>query len=166
MSVAYLLLGSNQGDKLAILRMAAEYLQKLSTMPMLVSSFYESEPWGFDAEEWFVNQAVRIETDLSPEDLLKSVLNIEKDLGRVRSGNKKDSRYSSRTIDIDILLYGELITDTDTLTVPHPKMHLRRFVLMPLLEIAPNLIHPVLNKGLETLMQECGDHLKVRKISG
>ncbi|MFA6333946.1 MAG: 2-amino-4-hydroxy-6-hydroxymethyldihydropteridine diphosphokinase [Bacteroidales bacterium] len=166
MSVVHLLLGSNQGDKVTILRMATEKLQKLSEKPVLVSSLYESEPWGFEAKEWFVNQAVKIDTSLKPRDLLDSVLNIEKSLGRVRSEMSEGSLgYSSRTIDIDILLYENLITNTVDLKIPHPKMYLRRFVLMPLSEIDPGLIHPVFNKSVKRLLEECKDKSKVRIIS-
>lgn len=164
MSVAYLLLGSNQGDKIAILQKAGERLQQLSIAPIVVSSLYESEPWGFEAEEWFLNQAVKIETDLKPHDLLRSILEIERSLGRVRqNGDGKIAGYSSRTIDIDILLYENLVSETVDLQLPHPRMHLRRFVLMPLSEVAPGLIHPVLNVSIKKLLEECKDKSKIKK---
>jgi len=164
MSVAYLLLGSNQGDKIAILQKAGERLQQLSIAPIVVSSLYESEPWGFEAEEWFLNQAVKIETDLKPHDLLRSILEIERSLGRVRqNGDGRIAGYSSRTIDIDILLYENLVSETVDLQLPHPRMHLRRFVLMPLSEVAPGLIHPVLNVSIKKLLEECKDKSKIKK---
>jgi len=164
MSVAYLLLGSNQGDKIAILQKAGERLQQLSIAPIVVSSLYESEPWGFEAEEWFLNQAVKIETDLKPHDLLRSILEIERSLGRVRqNGDGRIAGYSSRTIDIDILLYENLVSETVGLQLPHPRMHLRRFVLMPLSEVAPGLIHPVLNVSIKKLLEECKDKSKIKK---
>lgn len=164
MSVAYLLLGSNQGDKIAILQKAGERLQQLSIAPIVVSSLYESEPWGFEAEEWFLNQAVKIETDLKPHDLLRSILEIERSLGRVRqNGDGRIAGYSSRTIDIDILLYENFVSETVDLQLPHPRMHLRRFVLMPLSEVAPGLIHPVLNVSIKKLLEECKDKSKIKK---
>jgi len=166
MSVAYLLLGSNQGDKIAILQKAGERLQQLSIAPIVVSSLYESEPWGFEAEEWFLNQAVKIETDLKPHDLLRSILEIERSLGRVRqNGDGRIAGYSSRTIDIDILLYENLVSETVDLQLPHPRMHLRRFVLMPLSEVAPGLIHPALNVSIKKLLEECKDKSKIKKFT-
>jgi len=161
-----LLLGSNQGDKIAILQKAGERLQQLSIAPIVVSSLYESEPWGFEAEEWFLNQAVKIETDLKPHDLLRSILEIERSLGRVRqNGDGRIAGYSSRTIDIDILLYENLVSETVDLQLPHPRMHLRRFVLMPLSEVAPGLIHPVLNVSIKKLLEECKDKSKIKKFT-
>lgn len=159
-----MLLGSNQGDKIAILQKAGERLQQLSIAPIVVSSLYESEPWGFEAEEWFLNQAVKIETDLKPHDLLRSILEIERSLGRVRqNGDGRIAGYSSRTIDIDILLYENFVSETVDLQLPHPRMHLRRFVLMPLSEVAPGLIHPVLNVSIKKLLEECKDKSKIKK---
>jgi len=164
MSVAYLLLGSNQGERAAILQKARERLQQLSVAPIGVSSLYESEPWGFEAETWFINQAVKIDTDLKPHDLLMKILEIEKSLGRVReNGGERIAGYSSRTIDIDILFYEDIVNDTVDLQLPHPRMHLRRFVLLPLSEIAPGLIHPVLNVSIKKLLEECKDKSKIKK---
>ena len=164
MAIAYLLLGSNMGDKTSILYKAAEMLQKISINPILLSDLYESEPWGFETDEWFVNQTIKIETDLEPAHLLRNLLEIEKKLGRVRvKGREKTIQYSSRTLDIDILLYDNLIIDTLNLHIPHPKMHLRRFVLMPLCEIAPHAIHSTLKKTIDNLLDECEDKLIVRK---
>ena len=161
-----MLLGSNQGDKIAILQKAGERLQQLSIAPIVVSSLYESEPWGFEAEEWFLNQAVKIETDLKPHDLLRSILEIERSLGRVRqNGDGRIAGYSSRTIDIDILLYENLVSETVDLQLPHPRMHLRRFVLMPLSEVAPGLIHPALNVSIKKLLEECKDKSKIKKFT-
>lgn len=190
MSQAYLLLGSNKGNKLAIIRIAAEKLQELSESHIQLSSVFESEPWGFETEEWFLNQAIKIETKLSPSELLKAVLDIELIMGRVRpqeyqhkvednqldkeqrnsvkeqnySVEEKGKTYTSRTLDIDILLYDNLIIDTADLIVPHPKLHLRMFALKPLCEIAPLEIHPVLDKSIRELIEECEDTLIVRKI--
>lgn len=183
MAIAYLLLGSNMGDKVSFLHKAVERLQQLSINPAVVSSIYESEPWGFNSKEWFLNQAVKIETDLDPQTLLDKILEIEKNLGRKRNprgewnvgsnagsnvgsdtGSEGDLGYSSRTIDIDILLYEDLVINTADLKVPHPRMHLRRFVLMPLCEIAPDQIHPVLNQKISGLLEKCEDSAKVHSL--
>lgn len=163
MSVVYLLLGSNEGDKVTILQKAVKSLELLSDKPLTISSLYESEPWGFNTNEWFINQAVKMETSFEPHELLKSILDIEKNLGRVRSAvDRSVMGYCSRTIDIDIIFYDNLIINKPELTIPHPKMHLRKFVLMPLSEIAPKIIHPLLNKSIETIIEECNDNLIVR----
>lgn len=169
MSQVYLLLGSNQGDKVKILQLAIDRLCLLSIKKIVKSSLYESEPWGFEADEWFLNMAVRLETDLDPRDLLKILLKIETELGRVRDdkvGRTGDDerQYSSRTIDIDILLFEDKVINEEDLIVPHPRMQHRRFVLLPLCEIAPKIIHPVLNKSMEKLLEECDDKSNVRII--
>ncbi|MFA5848623.1 MAG: 2-amino-4-hydroxy-6-hydroxymethyldihydropteridine diphosphokinase [Bacteroidales bacterium] len=166
MSQAYLLLGSNQGDKVKILQMAIEKLRLLSKKQLVKSPLYESEPWGFEADEWFLNMAVKLETDINPRDLLKMLLEIERELGRVRGDNVRrtgdDKRsYSSRTIDIDILFFDNEVINEEDLIIPHPRMQHRKFVLLPLFEIAPKLIHPVLNKDIEKLLEECDDKSKV-----
>ena len=161
MHKAYLLLGSNRGNKALLLEKAVERLNSISLKPVISSSLFESEPWGFNAKEWFLNKAVLIETDLSPEVLLSQILNIEKELGRVRGILKEG--YESREIDIDILLYDNLVIDSDFLTIPHPRMHLRKFVLEPLMEIASNIEHPVFCKTINELCKICPDKSIVKK---
>jgi 2-amino-4-hydroxy-6-hydroxymethyldihydropteridine diphosphokinase len=117
------------------------------------SSVYETEPWGFTAKGEFLNLVVKIQTELDPKNLLDKILNIEKLLGRVR----KKKRYSSRVIDIDILLYDDIIFHEPDLKIPHPLMHERKFVLVPICEIAPDLIHPVLKKSFRSLLEICED---------
>ncbi|MBP1672094.1 MAG: folK [Bacteroidetes bacterium] len=151
----YLLLGSNRGNKALLLEKAVERLNSISVKPVISSSLFESEPWGFNAKEWFLNKAVLIETNLSPEVLLSQILNIEKELGRVRGVLKEG--YESREIDIDILLYDNLVHDSEILSIPHPRMHLRKFVLEPLMEIAPNIVHPLFGKTIEDLYKICPD---------
>jgi len=160
----YLLLGSNRGNKTLLLEKAVERLNSISLMPVISSSLFESEPWGFNANEWFLNKAVLIETDLSPEVLLSQILNIEKELGRVR-GNMKEG-YESREIDIDILLYDNLVHESEILSIPHPRMHLRKFVLEPLMEIAPNIVHPLFGKTIKELYEICPDKsvVKMKKL--
>ena len=157
----YLLLGSNRGNKNSLLEKAVERLDSISLKPVISSSLFESEPWGFNAEEWFLNMAVLIETNLSPEELIYQILNIEKELGRVRGSIKEG--YESREIDIDILLYDNLVIDSDFLTIPHPRMHLRKFVLEPLMEIASNIEHPVFCKTINELCKICPEKSIVKK---
>ena len=128
---------------------------------MKISSSYESEPWGFETKEWFLNRVIVIETEMNPEDLLKQLLEIEHELGRER--HPEIEGYSSRTADLDILYFGDKIILTDTLTVPHPRLHRRRFALLPLCEVAPNLVHPVFGLTQSELLARCSDTLTVRK---
>ena len=161
MHKVYLLIGSNRGEKKILIEKAQERLGMLSVKPVLSSSFYESEPWGFESDEWFLNKAVLLETEQSPESLLRHILNIEKDLGRIRGAQKEG--YESREIDIDILFYDNLVIDSEFLTIPHPRMHLRKFVLEPLMEINPEIIHPVLFKSVRDLYLNCPDNSAVRR---
>lgn len=165
MKEAYLLLGSNQGDRKSILKAAGDRLQELSVIRLVKSSLYETEPWGFKADNWFLNQAVKIVTDLDPLELLSKTLEIEKSLGRLRENQEsQNSGYSSRTIDIDILLYEGVTCDTEKLQLPHPRLHLRKFALLPLCEISPELIHPGLKMNMEELLKQCDDNSEIRII--
>lgn len=124
------------------------------------SSIYETEAWGFDADESFYNRILMLDTSLSPEESLKSCLKIEKLRGRERS----HSGYESRIIDIDILFYDSRIIETEHLKIPHPKMHLRRFVLEPLNELIPHFEHPVFKKKVAQLLRDCTDTCGVRRL--
>jgi 2-amino-4-hydroxy-6-hydroxymethyldihydropteridine diphosphokinase len=124
------------------------------------SSIYQTAAWGIEAQPSFLNQALEIETLLNAEELLKAILVVEETLGR-----RRDIKYGPRIIDIDILLFNDEIIRSEGLTVPHPQMHARRFVLMPLKEIASNKMHPVLQKPIGELLEECPDTLAVQKIS-
>ena len=136
--IAYLSLGSNQGDKRNNLEMAIELLAKSLEIKILsVSSFYETEPWGNVEQDSFLNMALKIDTTLSPLKLLHRCLEIEGILGR-----KREMHWGPRIIDIDILIYQDVRVDSDELTIPHPYMEQREFVLAPLREIAPELILP------------------------
>ncbi len=158
METVYLLLGSNLGDRQANLRMCLQRLNRMGKITA-VSSVYETKAWGKHDQPDFLNQTVAIQTPESPEELLATILAIEIDLGRVRQ-----EKWGSRIIDIDILLFGNRIIDTEKLKVPHPNLPERRFALTPLTEIAPDIIHPVLNKTVKSLLEECADTLVVRKI--
>lgn len=161
MNECYLLLGSNLGNRKAIMRVALNDIHKHLGVISLESAFYESEPWGFDASEKFLNKVVKVRTAKSPDKVLETILNIEKNLGRIKS---RDQGYESRKIDIDLLFFNDEIINQAHLTVPHPRLHLRKFTLMPLLEIAPELVHPVLMNSIKQLLIECSDTSHVEMI--
>jgi 2-amino-4-hydroxy-6-hydroxymethyldihydropteridine diphosphokinase len=158
MKRVYLGLGTNLGIREENLKLATEKIKELIGQLVRISSVYETEPWGFTSENKFLNIVAEIETDLKPSGLLRRLLMIESMLGRLREGKG----YKSRTIDIDILIYGEQVLNMGDLKIPHPRMQERRFVLVPLNEIAPDLIHPVLKKNIRTLLAECTDNSEVR----
>jgi len=152
MSRVFLSLGSNLGDRLSNIQQAVSSLSMSEHIKIVkTSSFYETEPWGNKNQEWFINAAVALDTDFTCEELLEFCQNIEVQLGRVRRENEK---WAQRAIDIDILMYDNKIIDKPNLIVPHPLMHLRAFVLVPMLEVKSDLIHPVLNKTISDLYDE------------
>ena len=155
----YLSLGSNVGDREAHLRDAQARLGAVGRVSA-VSSFYETEPVEFTEQPWFLNCAVALETAQMPQPLMTSILNLEEAMGRRRVQKK-----GPRTIDIDILLFGDTILNSPELTVPHPAMHERRFVLEPLAEIAPNVRHPLLNKTILELRDALPPGQTVRKLN-
>jgi 2-amino-4-hydroxy-6-hydroxymethyldihydropteridine diphosphokinase len=156
--IAYLSLGSNVGDRADNLKAAITRLSTVGTV-LAVSSFYETEPVEFTAQPWFLNCTLKFDTEKSAKELLIALLAIEQDMGRERKQDK-----GPRLIDIDILLFGECVADTAELTIPHPSMHERRFVLEPLTEIAPELRHPVLNRTIQELRDALPKGQAVRKI--
>lgn len=160
MSIAYLLSGSNQGDRVGNLEAAITSIGKLAGEIIQCSPVFESPAWGFDHPSPFLNQAIKLKTSLEPEELLKTLLSIEDDCGRTR--NNMDE-YEARTLDIDILLYENAIIKSPQLIVPHPRMHLRRFTLLPLSSIAANIVHPVIHKSIQELLKECPDDSIVRE---
>lgn len=150
-----LLTGTNLGDKSENLNKAAESI-KANIGPIIAGSeIYRSEPWGFESNEDFLNQAIVVETSLSPQEVLSAVLSIESELGRVRSAaspeEKTVRKYESRVIDIDILFYDDIIINTENLVIPHPLICEREFVLTPLKEIIGDFIHPVNGKKISDL---------------
>lgn len=152
MATVYLGLGTNLGDKEANLRTAIYKLQKRIGKQVSLSSFYETAPWGFESDHSFLNAAIGLETILSPIEILHITQEIEKELGRTKKS--VNGSYSDRLIDIDILLYDNLVLQTPELTIPHPLMTERDFVMKPLIEIAGNVIHPIRQKTLSELYQE------------
>ncbi len=160
MNQAVLLLGCNIGDRINYLNLAIDALGNEVGKISDRSSIYESEPWGFDCDTSFLNQVLLVETNSSAEFLLKQVQSIETNLGRIR--DKKG--YEARTMDIDILFFNDLIINTDSLKIPHPEIHKRRFTLLPLSEILPSKEHPILKKTLKKLLIECDDNLWVKKF--
>jgi len=154
---AFLGIGTNLGDREVNLQEVLVRIEESIGEILAVSSVYETEPWGFESKDWFLNMILYIRTDLKPSGLLGRILIIEALMGRVR--DEKD--YKSRIIDIDILLYENETISEPGLTIPHPRLHKRRFVLVPMCEINPDGIHPVLKKSFTSLLKECQDKSKV-----
>ena len=159
MKKVFLGIGSNLGDRELNLKETLEKIEKNIGPVLKSSSVYETEPWGFESDNQFLNMVVKADTRLTPSGVLGAILMIEAFLGRTRG----DKQYASRIIDIDILLYEDTVIDEVSLKIPHPLMHERRFVLVPLCEIDPGLVHPVLNRTIASLLEICEDRSKVRK---
>ena len=152
MAIVYLSLGSNLGDRVGYLQQATSLLSAVNDISIVTtSSFYESEPWQMNSENWFVNAIIQISTTLSPENLLLECQRIEYQLGRKRDLAKG---YTDRTIDIDILFYDNIILNTPELTIPHKLFHRRAFLMVPMLEIAQDFVHPLFNKTITELYDE------------
>lgn len=159
-TIAYLLLGGNLGDRKRNLDMAIQLLNNEAGQVTAVSSIYETAAWGVTEQPDFLNQAVQLETSLTALELLDKMLEIEKQLGRIR----KD-KWGERLIDIDLILFGEEIINIENkLQVPHPHMQSRKFVMKPLAEIAPNVYHPILGKTIYEILENISDNLEVNKL--
>ncbi|HCY41339.1 MAG TPA: 2-amino-4-hydroxy-6-hydroxymethyldihydropteridine diphosphokinase [Prolixibacteraceae bacterium] len=160
MTKIYILLGGNLGNKEKIFSEARINLNNLIGKITTQSAVYETEPWGFESADLFWNQVLEIATSLSPEEVLRETQKTELELGRIR----KSDQYDSRIIDIDILFFGEATVELPNLIIPHPRIQERKFVLIPLNEVAPDLKHPVLQKTISQLLAECTDQLRVEKV--
>ncbi|MBW6461054.1 MAG: 2-amino-4-hydroxy-6-hydroxymethyldihydropteridine diphosphokinase [Bacteroidales bacterium] len=163
MNIVYLLLGSNMDDRTGMLRLAREAIQSRIGEITRESSIYETEPWGFQSGDLFLNQVIRIKTDYLPAELMGEILKIEEDLGRRR---RQFKGYMPRTIDIDILFYNDEIIQDEHLVIPHPRMQERMFALIPLMEIDHMMTHPASHKTIGQLVSECPDQLKVNCYLG
>lgn len=154
----YLCLGSNMGDRMGQLRKAAELISKTIGKIAQKSHFYETQPWGNTEQDSFLNQVVMANTSLDPRDILKEITLIEREMGRTRKDSEK---WGPRPIDIDILLYGKRIIRDKGLEIPHPELHKRAFVLVPLMELAPEYEHPILKQQIDELFMACEDPSEV-----
>jgi len=158
----YLLLGGNLGDKSQVFKETTKLINEKVGKITRQSHIYETEPWGFESSDLFWNQVLELAVLISPQEVLNSTQQIEHQLGRTRAAQ----HYDSRIIDIDILFYGDQIISLENLTIPHPRIQDRKFALVPLNEIAPDLIHPALQKSISQLLLECPDQLRVEKVEG
>lgn len=154
-------MGGNIGDRELCLKMALSQISEKIGNISSTSNIYETEAWGVENQQAYLNQCIEVKTPLSSSKLIESLLFIEKDLGRKRTISET---YEPRTIDIDILFYNDAIINDQNLIVPHPRLHLRKFVLIPLNEIAPNYLHPLLNKTIFNLLSECNDTSDVKQF--
>ena len=152
MSKVYLSIGSNKGNRSVLINKAIDEIEKKVGIIISRSSIYQSKSWGFDSND-FYKICLLIDTDIMPKSLLINLKKIEKSMGR----EDIDGSYSDRFIDIDILFYDNIITDSEDLKIPHPKIEIRKFVLVPMLEIADDYVHPILNKTVKELYYDCSD---------
>lgn len=158
MHTAYLLTGSNLGNKIANLIQANSFIEHFCGKIVCQSAYYETAPWGYLDQPGFLNQAIALETSLMPTQLMATLLKIEALMGRIRT-----IKMGPRTIDLDILFIESYIMNTQTLTLPHPAVQQRRFALLPMAEIAPSLVHPILKKTIQELLSDCKDDSDVQK---
>lgn len=161
MNFAYLILGGNIGDRLKNLELSRKHIKEVVGPVINESSVFITAPWGNTDQPDFYNQAIHINTLLSPSELLEKLLQIEAANGRIRDGRK----WAERTIDIDILFYNNEIINEPHLKIPHPHIQERRFVLAPIAQIAGSYIHPTLNKSIDQLLKECKDHSAINILN-
>ncbi len=157
--LVYLILGTNLGDRFNHLEKARIKIEEYIGTISKISSVYETEPWHVDHQPFYLNQAIEVFSPLSPLEVLQEIHIIERELGRVRQ-----KKYDSRTIDIDIAFWDNLIMDENNLQIPHPRIHLRKFALIPLMELNRSILHPVLKQTVEKIFEQCKDDSKVVKI--
>ncbi len=159
MAKVYLLTGSNEGLSIELLAQASSLIHQQVGEVQLKSSIYKTAPWGNTNQQDFLNQVLLVETTLNPTEVLHTILGIEANMGRVRH-----HKWAPRTIDIDVLFYDQLVLQETDLSIPHPLLHERRFTLIPLAEIAPELIHPTLKLSIKMLLANCKDNSTVEKL--
>ncbi|MGB0862153.1 MAG: 2-amino-4-hydroxy-6-hydroxymethyldihydropteridine diphosphokinase [Saprospiraceae bacterium] len=159
MNIVFLHTGSNLGNRFDYLHQANQLIKNRIGSIQKASSFYETAAWGITDQPAFINQAIRVETALSPNELLKAINQIEAEIGRIRI-----KKWAERVIDIDILFYNQTIIETPNLKVPHPRISERNFVLVPMNEIAADFVHPVFQKTMQQLLDETSDNLEAKKI--
>ena len=160
MNKAVLLLGSNMGDSQLLFQQVISLIDERLGKLEIQSALYQSPPWGFEHENDFLNQVLILETDLAAGEILQTCLQIEVDIGRKRTTQV----YGARRIDIDVLFVNDEVVETDQLILPHPRLHLRKFTLLPLAELIPDFVHPILQKSIQELLVACEDNSEVRKI--
>jgi 2-amino-4-hydroxy-6-hydroxymethyldihydropteridine diphosphokinase len=163
MNLVYLSLGTNMGDRKLNIELAYAMITQSTGTIRQKSSLYETPPWGFESTSNFINTVVLLETYLDLEELFKRLKQIEKEIGRTKTANS--TTYEDRIIDIDILDFNGKISHSDELTVPHPRIEMRNFVLIPLAEIAPNWIHPLLKRPVNKLILNLNDQSKVERLN-
>ncbi len=163
MDKVLLLIGGNEGDRFENIRLSKDLLEERIGKIIKQSGIYESEPWGFQHAQNFLNQVIEIECNMEAIDILKMTQDIEKTLGRKAKTTKG---YEGRTMDIDILFYGKQIIQEEELTIPHPRLHERKFTLLPLVEKWEKLLHPILHQSMADLLIQCSDEGWVKKIRG
>jgi len=155
-----ILMGSNLGDRVKFFLEAEKRITHDIGRILIKSSIYETQPWGFDHKNEFLNQVVGLESEFPTDKVLDALLTIENQMGRKR----EEGGYTTRNIDLDLLFYDSFIINTTKLILPHPRLHLRKFTLVPLNEIFPTLVHPVLNMSISQILKNCSDPLRVRKF--
>jgi 2-amino-4-hydroxy-6-hydroxymethyldihydropteridine diphosphokinase len=160
MNKVFLLIGGNMGDRLQNLHQAIDLLSAACGPVIQQSAVYETAAWGKTDQAAFLNQALLLTTSLTPQELITTILSVEEKMGRLRM-----EKNGPRVIDIDIIFYNDAVMHEPHLTIPHPQLQNRRFVLVPLAEIAPGYVHPVLHKTVTQLLEECEDTLGVEKLT-
>ena len=159
MNTAILLIGGNLGNRPALLQQAVQLIEQQAGKVVKLSGLYETAPWGNVQQPDYLNQALQISTPLAPLPLLHTLLNIEREIGRIRQ-----QKWGARVIDIDIIFYNDAVISLPELKIPHPRMQNRQFVLVPLNEILPDWVHPVFQQTVHALLAACDDELPVRKV--